>query len=357
MIHLITQTALGQGHVQHHPVGAVLLHRRQRGAQAVQLVQIDRKADGPGPGGELLHQQVVAAALEQGAGQGFQVALKHKAVVVFHLTGQRHVQPDDAARLFQRHSQRFQLSHSRAHGVIAAQGSGLCKGIGIAAAEAQHAAQDVGGGIGKTGGSGGGPQLVGVFLPQLFQQLCAGGIRHAQRVEQAEQVAHMAHFQHPLGPQRIQRPRRQTHRLLHLCFAHRTQHLKAHLADLFKGVALGGRAVDILVIVVAQGLAGGGLRRLGNGEGHVRLEGQQTAIQIGKGDDLLGRQKAAVLLIQAVLLKPAHMILAAARRFVQGAQRKGGALLGLQVCKAEFHCRFPHFLLEFILLYLGKVVK
>ena len=199
--------------------------------------------------------------------------------------------------------------------------------------------------------------LVSILYTQLFQQLCAGGIRHAQRVEQAEQVAHVAHFQHPIGPQRIQRPRRQTHRLLHLCFAHRTQHLKAHLADLFKGVALGGRAVDVLVIVVAQGLAGGGLRRLGNGEGHVRLEGQQTAIQIGKGDDLLGRQKAAVLLIQAVLLKPAHMILAAARRFVQGAQRKGGALLGLQVCNAEFHCRFPHFLLEFILLYLGKVVK
>jgi hypothetical protein len=84
---------------------------------------------------------------------------------------------------------------------------------------------------------------------------------------------------------------------------------------------------------------------------------QQPPVQVRKGDDLLGRQKAAVGLIQAVLLKPAHMILAAARRFVQGAQRKGGALLGLQVCKAEFHCRFPHFLLEFILLYLGKVVK
>ena len=111
------------------------------------------------------------------------------------------------------------------------------------------AAQGIGG-IGKTGCSGCSPQLVGVFLPQLFQQLCAGGIRHAQRVEQAEQVAHVAHFQHPLGPQRIQRPRRQTHRLLHLCFAHRTQHLKAHLADFFKGVALGGRAVDVLVIVV-----------------------------------------------------------------------------------------------------------
>ena len=98
-----------------------------------------------------------------------------------------HVQPDHAARLFQRHSQRFQLGHSRAHGVIAAQSSGLCKGIGIAAAEAQHAAQGIGG-IGKTGSSGGGPQLVGVFLPQLFQQPCAGGIRHAQRVEQAEQM-------------------------------------------------------------------------------------------------------------------------------------------------------------------------
>ena len=43
-------------------------------------------------------------------------------------------------------------------------------------------------------------------------------------------------------------------------------------------------------------------------------------------------------------LKAAHVVLAAARRFVQGAQRKGGALLGLQVCKAEFHRRFPLFL-------------
>ena len=196
MIHLITQTALGQGHVQHHPVGAVLLHRRQRGAQAVQLVQIDRKADGPGPGGELLHQQVVAAALEQGAGQGFQIALKHKAVVVFHLTGQRHVQPDHAARLFQRHSQRFQLGHRCAHGIVFAQGCSLFHRFGIGTGKIQHAAQGIGG-IGKTGCSGCSPQLVGVFLPQLFQQLCAGGIRHAQRVEQAEEIAHVADLQHP----------------------------------------------------------------------------------------------------------------------------------------------------------------
>ena len=147
----------------------------------------------------------------------------------------------------------------------------------------------------------------------------------------------MADLQHPLCAQRRQRLRRQTHRLLHLGFAHSTQQFQTHLGDLFKGVAFGRGAVDVLVVVVSQRLARGGLRRLGDGQGHVRLERQQTAVQIGKGDDLLRRQKAAVLLIQAVLLEPSHVVLAAACRLVQAAQRKGGALLWLQMLQTELH--------------------
>ena len=190
---------------------------------------------------------------------------------------------------------------------------------------------------------------MGILLPQLFQQLCPGGVWHAQRIEQAEQIAHVADFQHPLGAQCIQRLCRQTHSLLHLGFAHFADDLKAHLADFLEGMALSRGTVDIFVVVVAQGLAGGGLGRLGNGQGHVRLEGQQTAVQVGEGDDLLRRQKAAVLLIQAVLLKAAHVVLAAACRLVQAAQRKGGALLWLQMLQTELHfassfpfpCFFP----------------
>ena len=86
VIHLVTQPPFGQRHVQHHLAGVLMLHRRHR-VQPVQLVQIHRKADGTRPGGELLQQQVVPSALQQRAGQGFEIALKHKAVVVFHLTG------------------------------------------------------------------------------------------------------------------------------------------------------------------------------------------------------------------------------------------------------------------------------
>ena len=50
-VNFIAQTAFRQGHIQHHPVGLLLLDRRQRGAQAVQLVQIDRKPDGVRAGG------------------------------------------------------------------------------------------------------------------------------------------------------------------------------------------------------------------------------------------------------------------------------------------------------------------
>ena len=190
---------------------------------------------------------------------------------------------------------------------------------------------------------------MGVFLPQLFQQLRPGGFRYAQRIEQAEQVAHVADFQHPLCAQRRQRLRRQTHHLLHLGFAHSAQQLQPHLGDLFKGVAFSGGAVDVFVVVVPQCLARRGLRRLGDGQGHIRLERQQTAVQIGKGDDLLRRQKAAVLLIQAVLLEPPHVVLAAACRLVQAAQCKGGALLWLQMLQTELHfapsfpfpCFFP----------------
>ena len=178
---------------------------------------------------------------------------------------------------------------------------------------------------------------MGVFLPQLFQQLRPGGFRHVQRIEQAKQVAHVADFQHPLCAQRRQRLRRQTHRLLHLSLAHSAQHLQTHLGDLFKGVAFGGGAVDVLVVVVPQRLARRGLRRLGDGQSHVRLERQQTAVEVGKGDDLLRRQKAAVLLIQTVLLEPSHVVLAAACRLVQAAQCKGGALLWLQMLQTELH--------------------
>ena len=341
VIDLIAQTALRQCHVQHHPVGAVLLHRRQGSAQAVQLIQIDGKADGTGTGGEFLHQQVIAAALEQRPGQGLEVALKHKAVVVFHLTGQRHIQPDGALHPCQRPGQRFQLGHSGIHGVILAQGFRFCKGLAVSAGKAQHTAQGVGGGIVQPGGFCGRPQLMGVLFPQLFQQGSPGGGGYFQRIEQTEEIAHVAHFQHPFGTQLTQRLRRQTHGLLHFRFAHFAQHFQTHLGDFLKGVALGRGAVDIFMIIVPQCLAGGGLCRLGDGEGHVRLERQQAAVQIGKGDDLLRRKEAAVFLIQAVFLKPAHVVLAAARRLVQRPQGKGGALLGLQAFQTEFHVGSP----------------
>ena len=185
---------------------------------------------------------------------------------------------------------------------------------------------------------------MGVLFPQLFQQGSPGGGGYFQRIEQTEEIAHVAHFQHPFGTQLTQRLRRQTHGLLHFRFAHFAQHFQTHLGDFLKGVALGRGAVDIFMIIVPQCLAGGGLCRLGDGEGHVRLERQQAAVQISKGDDLLRRKEAAVFLIQAVFLKPAHVVLAAARRLVQRPQGKGGALLGLQAFQTEFHVGSPCFL-------------
>ena len=329
VIDLVAETALRQSYVQHGLFGFLLLYRRERGAQAVQLVEIDRKADGPRARGELLHQQVIPPALEHRTGKRLQIALKHKAVVIFHLTGQRHVQTDAAACTSQLFGDGFQLGSGGFHPLVPAGGFHTGKHILTAAAEAHQPRQRVGIGLIRPGGGCRRFQLVEVFRFQLCQQGGAGSFRHVQRIQQTEQVAHVAHFQHPRLAQLLEGLCCQRHRLPHLSFAHIAQHLKAHLADLLEGMAFCRGAVDIFVIVVAQCLTRRGLRRLGNGEGHVRFQCQQPPVQIGEGDDLLRREEAAVLLIQPVLLEPAHVIFAAARRLVQRPQRERGLLLRL----------------------------
>ena len=167
---------------------------------------------------------------------------------------------------------------------------------------------------------------MGVLLAQQVQQGGAGRFGHCQRIQQTEQIPHVAQLQHPGRAQLFQRSCRQPDCLLHLRFAHGSQHLQA---------------VDVLVVVVFQRLAGGGLGCLGNGEGHVRLERQQPSVQVGEGDDLFRRQKAPVLLIQTVFLKAAHVVFAAARRLIQCPQRKGGPLLRLQIRQIKSHAGFP----------------
>ena len=139
----------------------------------------------------------------------------------------------------------------------------------------------------------------------------------------------MADLQHPRAAQQPQRLRRQTNGLPHLRLADAAQHLQPHLGDLLKGMALCRRAVDIFVVIVPERLPLGGLRRLCDGEGHIRLESQQPPIQIGEGDDLLRRQKTPIFLIEAVFLKPTHVVLAAPRILVQCPQRERCPLLGL----------------------------
>ena len=341
LVYLISQPSLGQRHVEHALPGLLLLHRRQGSAEPVQLVQIHRKADGTGAGGKFPHQQVVPPALQQGAGQGGQVTLKDQTIIVLHLSRKGHIQTDDPAQFPQRLFQRPQLCSGSGHCLVAAQRLHPGQDVRIAARKVQHPAEGPGSVLRQAGGKGGGAQLMGVLGTELFQQGGTGSGGDPQSIQQPEKIPHVADLQHPRTSQSRQRLRRQTHRLLHLRLLHHAQHLQTHLGDLLKGVALGGGAVDVFVVVVPQGAAGGRLSGLGNGKGHVRLQRQQPPVQVGKGNDLLRGKEAAVLLIQPILLKASHMILAAARRLVQPPQGKGGALLGLQCRKIKFHVAPP----------------
>ena len=179
VIDLIAQTALWQGHVQHGLFRGLLLHRRQRGAQAVQLVEVDCEADGPRPRGEFLHQQVIPPAFEHRTGEGLQIALKDEAVVVLHLTGQRHVQTDASVRTVQLGGDGVQLSGGGPHPLVPAGCFHPRQHLFAAAAELHQPGQRLCACLVQPGGRGRRPQLVEVLGPQLGQQGCAGGLGYA----------------------------------------------------------------------------------------------------------------------------------------------------------------------------------
>ena len=151
----------------------------------------------------------------------------------------------------------------------------------------------------------------------------------------------MADLQHPARFQGFEGAGSQLHNLPHPGLVHCADVFQPHLGDLLEGMALGRGAVDVLAVIIFQGLALFGLGRLGDGEGHVRLEGQQAAVQVGEGDDLLRREETPVLLVEAVFLEPAHVVFTAAGGLIEGPQAEGGPLFGLQNRKIKLHSGIP----------------
>ena len=180
-----------------------------------------------------------------------------------------------------------------------------------------------------------------VLVPDAGEQPGPHRLVGAHRVKEAGDKAHVADLQHEVPLRQGQTPQGQGHHLGRGSGVHGADALQAHLADLPEGVALLAGAVDVLLVVIAAAAAGRHLGVLGDGEGHVRLQRQQAAVQVRKGDDLLTGQKAAVLLIQAVLLEPAHVVFAEALLLIQQPQLQRHPLLGPQDVQIQFHGDSP----------------
>ena len=333
----IAQAAFGQGNVEPDLFPALLLHRRQRCGQAFQLVQIHRKADGLGPGREALHQVVVLAALEHRAGHACHVAGKDDAIVILGFVGHAQIQLQAAASFTERILQRLQLGQG---GFLRGAGGG---GLGGGqrgtkrAVQSQQTAKGVGPGSIQPGMQRSLAQLVLVFGAQQFHQAGAVSIGDVQRVQQAGHKAHVADFQHGGHIQRGQAGQRQAQHLGLDGLVHLAHALQPHLMDGLEGVAFAAGAADFLIIIKAFAFAGGGLGRFGDGQRHVRLDGTQLAVQVGKGDDLRVRQKALILLIQGVFLKPGSAVLAVAALLIQGTQAEGRLLGGGEILQCQLH--------------------
>ena len=316
VINLVAQAALGQRHVE----DGVFLVTRNSGFQAIQLVEIECKAHGGDAGVELPCQQVVAAALKHRSSQTGQVTLEHQAVVIFHITRQRKVHGDFLPLTGQLAAQTGQFGQRLSHLLIFHQCTGAGEGLLHRAGQFQQGTQVIS--VGQADFGTFLPQTVGALSPDLLQQSGPQSFLHAQCVQQAGEESHVGQFQSKFGTAQCQRVQRQQQLIPHILLCEGAHALQTHLVDLHEGVALPAGAVDLFVIIIFFTLSGGRLDIFGDGQGHIGLEGQQPSVQIGKGQHLLGGEKASVVLIQAVLFKAAHVIFAVTGPFGQGPQLK-----------------------------------
>ena len=178
---------------------------------------------------------------------------------------------------------------------------------------------------------------MGVFGPQEIKDFasCFGG--HRQRIQQRGQITHVAELQHGGNFQRGKALQRQPHNSGLFIGVHGTHALQTHLVDGLEGVAFAAGAADLLIIIKALALPCGGLRRLGDGQRNIGLDGAQLAVQIGEGDDLRVRQEALIFLIQRVFLKPGGAVLAVAGLLIQGTQTEGRLLGGGKALEFDLH--------------------
>ena len=330
VIDLVAQTTLRQRHVEHG-----FFFGGRGGFQPVQLVEIEGEAHSRDVGGKLPGQQVITASFEHRRGQTGQITLKYQTVVILHITGQRQIQTDDLILPGELTAKAGQFGQRLRHLLIFHQSTGAGQRLFYPARQLQQSNEGIG--VGQSGLLGFLPQAMGTFAADLLQQCGPQGIFYLQRIQQTGEKAHVGQFQPKFGATQGQSVQCQPQLIPNILLGKGAHALQTHLVDLHKGVAFPTGTVDLFVVVVLFALTGGGLDVFGDGQGHIGLEGQQTAVQIGEGQNLLGGQKATVLLVQAIFLETAHVIFAVACLFGQGPQLKCRPLGPFENAQIEVH--------------------
>ena len=127
----------------------------------------------------------------------------------------------------------------------------------------------------------------------------------------------MRQIQHIVLTDKRQTLQRQQCHLAGLCAADISHAFQTGLHDLLIGVGSLRDPVDIFVVVQTLDAALFLFEILEDREGDVRLERQQSAVGVRKGDDTLRRQEILVLRVKIVLLELSHLILFISMRAVQ----------------------------------------
>ena len=121
-------------------------------------------------------------------------------------------------------------------------------------------------------------------------------------------IIHIGYLQKVILIDLIQGSCRQSDHLQDTVAIYVSQVFQAHLIDFFKAVALFVFPIDVLNIIKLLSSLFRCAGIVDNAQGHVRLHGQQTAVQIGEGQDFIARQEVPVVDVQRIFLKFSHLV-------------------------------------------------
>ena len=163
-----------------------------------------------------------------------------------------------------------------------------------------------------------------------LQQRGAQSAVDGKAVQQGDEEAHMGQLHAVAFADGGERFLREAHHFIQRDDAQRADAFQTQLADFPVAAARAVHPVDIFKIVEFFGGFICGVGIFGDGEGDVRLQCADAAVDIMEGNDIRAFEEVFVFKVEIIFFESAHAVFAVAIPLIQTAQIEGDLLLAAQ---------------------------